>query len=159
MEFHGIGWHIYEKKFVSSLTILYFFVKRVHNIYISKKVIRILTKEQEIGLEYILGAAAGLILGGLVGQLKNRLIWRKYLRDSDSSSAAQTTTAGWLYARAGISYFVNVLTLAAAFLLRNAVPFHGLAFLIGTAAALIIMNKVLIVEQKRFEDRQKEARS
>lgn len=46
LESCGINWHIQEKNFVSSLTILYFFVKRVHNIYISKKVIRILTKEQ-----------------------------------------------------------------------------------------------------------------
>lgn len=157
LEFREICWHLSQKKFVSSLTILYFSTKRVHNIYVSKKVLSILTKERGNRLEYAIGAVVGLIFGGLVGQLKNLFIWRKYLRDSDSSGAAEQNSVGGLYARAGISYFVNILTLAAAFFLRNAVPFHGLAFLVGTAVALTIMNKVLALGHKRFEDRQKEA--
>ncbi|MCI8647299.1 MAG: hypothetical protein HFE76_11065 [Firmicutes bacterium] len=107
-------------------------------------------------MEYALGAVAGLIFGGLIGQLKNLFIWKKYLRES-ASSGAEANTVGGLYARAGISYFVNILTLAAAFFLRNAVPFHGLAFLVGTAIALTVMNKVLAASYKRFEDKQKEA--
>lgn len=106
-------------------------------------------------MEYVIGAAAGLVFGGIIGQLKNLFIWRKYLRES--SDAAAQAGAGGLYARAGISYFVNILTLAAAFFLRNLMPFNGLAFLIGTAAALTVMNKMLALSQKRFEDRQKEA--
>lgn len=108
-------------------------------------------------MDYAMGAAAGLILGGLIGQLKNMFIWRKYLRESASSKGAAPNSVGGVYARAGISYFVNILTLTAAFFLRNAVPFHGLAFLIGTAVALAAMNKVLALGHKRFEDRQKEA--
>lgn len=107
-------------------------------------------------MEYALGAVAGLIFGGLIGQLKNLFIWKKYLRESASSSP-EANRVGGLYARAGISYFVNILTLAAAFFLRNAVPFHGLAFLIGTAVALTVMNKALALGYKRFEDKQKEA--
>lgn len=107
-------------------------------------------------MEYALGTVAGLIFGGLIGQLKNLFIWKKYLRES-ASSRAEANTVGGLYARAGISYFVNILTLAAAFFLRNAVPFHGLAFLVGTAIALTVMNKVLAASYKRFEDKQKEA--
>lgn len=108
-------------------------------------------------MEYAIGVVAGLVFGGIIGQLKNLFIWRKYLRESPDDAEAIRANAAGLYARAGISYFVNILTLTAAFLLRNLVPFNGLAFLIGTAAALVIMNKMLALSQKRFEDRQKEA--
>ena len=54
------------------------------------------------------------------------------------------------YIRSMISFGVNVLTLAAAFFLRDVVPFHGIAFLIGTAAGLSVMNKVLSVQQKKI---------
>jgi hypothetical protein len=47
-----------------------------------------------------------------------------------------------------ISYFVNILTLLAAFLIRNIVPFDGIAFLIATALTLAIMNHVMAVRQK-----------
>lgn len=103
-------------------------------------------------MEYVIGAVAGLVLGGLVGQLKNRFIWRRYLHEK-ACAAADPHSAGSLYARAGISYFVNIVTLAAAFFLRNAVPFNGIAFLVAAAVALTIMNKVLAVSQKQLEDR------
>lgn len=108
-------------------------------------------------MEYAIGAVVGLIFGGIIGQLKNLFIWHKYLRESaDDAEPIQANSTG-LYARAGISYFVNILTLAAAFFLRNVLPFNGLVFLVGTAVALTVMNKMLALSQKRFEDRQKEA--
>ena len=79
-------------------------------------------------MEYALGAVAGLIFGGLIGQLKNLFIWKKYPRES-ASSGAEANTVGGLYARAGISYFVNILTLAAAFFSSqcSTVPRAGLS--------------------------------
>lgn len=101
-------------------------------------------------LTYIVGAVAGLILGILVGLLKNIFIWLRYLRKNADSNNFQTM--GGLYARAMVSYFVNVLTLVIAFLIRNVLPFDGIAFLIGTAVALAAMNKILAVQQKKLED-------
>ena len=51
----------------------------------------------------------------------------------------------------------NLITLIIVFLLRNIVPFDGIAFIIGTAVALTIMNKVLSAGQKKREDRRREA--
>lgn len=107
-------------------------------------------------LTYVIGAAAGLIFGGIIGLLKNIFIWQRYLQRSASSNS-QGTGAGEMYARAMVSYFVNILTLVIAFFIRNVIPFDGIAFLIGTAAALVIMNKVLAFQQKRSEEIREEA--
>lgn len=107
-------------------------------------------------MTYAVGAIAGLIFGGIAGQLKNILIWQKYLKKSASENNGMDSLRA-LYARSLISYAANVLVLAAAFLVRNAVPFDGIAFLIATAVALTIMNKVLALGQKKREDRRKES--
>lgn len=107
-------------------------------------------------MSYALGFIAGLALGGIAGQLKNLFLWRRYLQKSASKTAGPEGVGG-LYGRALISYFVNILVLTAAFLLRNTFPFNGIAFLIGTAVALATMNKVLSLQQKRQEDRRKES--
>lgn len=57
--------------------------------------------------------------------------------------------AGSIYAKAMISYAVNIITLIGVFLLRNVVPFDGTAFLIGTAVALAVINRVLAMKQQK----------
>lgn len=106
-------------------------------------------------MTYAIGAIAGLIFGGAAGHLKNLLIWQKYLKEHASENG-DAESLGGLYARSFISYAVNILVLAAAFFTRNVMPFDGIAFLIGTAVALTIMNKVLALGQKKQEDRRKE---
>lgn len=107
-------------------------------------------------MSYALGVVAGLVFGGIAGQLKNLFIWRRYLQKSVSRNTDPEGLGG-LYTRAFISYFVNILVLTAAFLLRDTFPFNGIAFLVGTAIALATMNKVLSLQQKRQEDRRKES--
>lgn len=107
-------------------------------------------------MTYVVGAIAGLIVGGAIGYLKNLFIWQRYLKESESA-AFDPGSIGGVYARAFISYSVNILTLVAVFFARNVVPFDGIAFLIGTAAALAIMNKVLAVRQKKPECNGREA--
>jgi len=99
----------------------------------------------------VFGALAGLVFGGIVGQLKNELIWQRYLKKIAENTVTGDNFGG-IYLRSGISFAVNVVTLVAAFFLRDIVPFSGIAFLIGTAIALTIMNKVLAVRQKKLED-------
>ena len=103
-------------------------------------------------MTYVIGAIAGLVIGGIVGALKNRFIWENYLYREDASGEA-----GALYGRMMASNVTNLITLIIVFLLRNIVPFDGLAFIIGTAVALTIMNKVLSAGQKKREDRRREA--
>lgn len=103
----------------------------------------------ERAVSIVIGAIAGLAAGCIVGWLKNSLIWIKYLNKTNNENPAEAGVNG-AYIRSMISFGVNVLTLAAAFFLRNVVPFHGIAFLIGTAAGLSVMNKVLSVQQKRI---------
>lgn len=100
----------------------------------------------ECDLTYVFGSIAGLIIGGLAGYLKNRFLWRKYTAESSSSDPGQV---GGIYARSMISSAVNIATLALVFLVRDIVPFSETAFLIGTAAGLVAMNKVLVFRQKK----------
>ena len=106
-------------------------------------------------MTYALGGLAGLILGLAVGYLKNLLLWKKYLRD-EKSAGQEAGRVGDLYMRALVSYGVNVLTLVAAFLIRDLLPFSEIAFLIGTAAGLVVMNKVLVFGQKKQGDGRRE---
>ena len=95
---------------------------------------------------YVIGAVVGLAFGGIIGLLKNRFIWGEYLRRKDEDASAGEATA--LYGRMLISNAVNVVTLLVAFLLRNVLPVDGIAFLVGTAVALTIMNRVLTKGQR-----------
>ncbi len=108
-------------------------------------------------MTYAMGAIAGLIFGGIAGFLKDLLIWQKYLK-AQAAENSGTNSLGELYGRAFISYAVNILVLAAAFFMRNAVPFDGIAFLIGTAVALSVMNRVMALRQKKQECQGKESR-
>ena len=98
-------------------------------------------------MTYVIGAAAGLIFGGIIGVLKNLFIWHKY-EMTGTSGDGDPANASSIYARAMISYFVNIVTLLAAFLVRNIVPFDGIAFLIATALALALFNHVWALKQK-----------
>ena len=106
-------------------------------------------------MTYAIGGLAGLVLGLAVGFLKNLLLWKKYLRNEEAVGEAPGRV-GDLYARALISYGVNVVTLVLAFLVRNFLPFSEIAFLIGTAAGLVVMNKVLVFGQKKQGDGRRE---
>lgn len=106
-------------------------------------------------MTYVIGAIAGLVFGGVIGQLKNIFIWQRYLRGSASDSA-NVNEATSVYSRVFISYFVNILTLAAAFFVGKLLPFSGIAFLIGTAVALSLMNKSLAMKQKKQETGRRE---
>jgi len=99
-------------------------------------------------LNYIIGAVAGLIFGGIVGILKNLFIWSRYEQGSKDPNE-DPAAAGSIYARAMISYFVNILTLLVAFLIRNIVPYDGIAFLIAVAVALSVMNHMWALRQKK----------
>lgn len=100
-------------------------------------------------MSYAVGAIAGILLGGVAGQLKNFLIWKKYLNKGASENTGQNDSMASLYSRAFVSYSVNILVLAIAFFARNLFPFNGIAFLIGTAIGLSIMNKALALGQKK----------
>lgn len=102
-------------------------------------------------MTYVIGAIAGLILGGIVGFIKNRFIWGSYLRRDDQDAASGEAAA--LYSRMLGSNMINLVTLIAVFFLRNLVPFDGIAFLIGTAVTLALMNRVLQAGQKKNTQR------
>lgn len=95
-------------------------------------------------MTYVIGAAAGLVLGAIIGALKIRFIWGEYLRKEYGYDEA-----GALYGRMLASNITNVAVLVIVFFLRDIVPFDGISFLIGTAVALVLMNKALSISQKK----------
>ena len=104
-------------------------------------------------MTYVIGAAAGLVLGVIIGALKNRVIWGDYLRREDTSGEA-----GALYGRMLASNITNLVTLIIVFFLRDIVPFDGIAFLIGTAVALTVMSRALSLKQRKDKDQRREVR-
>ena len=99
-------------------------------------------------MNYVLGAVAGIVFGGIVGTLKSLFIWHKYEKGGSDPNSGPAE-ANSIYARAMISYFTNILTLLVAFLVRNIVPFDGIAFLIATALTLAAMNHMWALKQKK----------
>lgn len=106
-------------------------------------------------MTYALGGVAGLILGLVIGYLKNLLLWKKYFR-SENAPDADAGRVGDLYMRSMISFAVNVGAMALAFFTRELLPFDGIAYLVGTAAGLVVMNKALVFSQKKREARDAE---
>lgn len=101
-------------------------------------------------LSYAAGIIAGLVVGCIIGYLKNLFIWGKYLQRSDDAYAQNEASA--LYGRMLASNIVNVAALAAVFFARGFVPFDGITFLIGTAVGLTIMSRRSAVSKKREEE-------
>jgi len=94
-----------------------------------------------LGLEYILGALAGIIYGGLVGFFKYFFLWKKLLRNDD------TVTMKTVSVRLMASYAVNFITLIITYFVRNMIPFDFMAFAIATALALSLAGKVFSVQK------------
>lgn len=103
-------------------------------------------------MTYVLGAILGVVLGGAAGYIKNRVIWVKYM----NSETEPDKEADRLYTRMLASNFTNIAVLAAIFFTRNLQPFNGAAYLIGAALALALMNKAILLGQKKHLSQEKE---
>ena len=101
-------------------------------------------------MTYVIGAIIGLAFGGVVGIVKNHFLWGSYINRNENT--AESGEAGALYGRMIGSNLINIATLLVAFLIRDILPFDGIAFLIGTAAALAIMNRFLSRGQKKQQN-------
>ena len=93
-------------------------------------------------VEYLIGAIAGLIYGGIVAFLKSRFLWKRSLQ-SDTPEHI-----GGVLGASALSFFINVLALALVFFLRNRLPFHWAACLIATAVGVSVLQPYLISRYK-----------
>lgn len=93
-------------------------------------------------MEYLIGAIAGLVYGGIVAFLKGRFLWRRSLQ-SDTPEHL-----GGVMAASALSFGINVLALALVFFLRNHLPFHWAACLIATAVGVSVLQPYLISRYK-----------
>lgn len=94
-------------------------------------------------LEYVWGAAAGLVYGGCVGFLKYIFLWRKLLNPKDNTPIKSTA----IYGRMFISYFINLAALLAVYLLRDIMPFEFVSTAIGAAVGLSISGKIFSIQK------------
>ena len=103
-------------------------------------------------MEYIWGALAGALYGGIVGLLKYLILWRGIFHPKDESKV--TTKA--VYTRMMISYVINVVTLVAVYFVRNIIPFDFVAFAVATAVGLSVSGKAFsirkVVETKQITE-------
>jgi hypothetical protein len=94
-------------------------------------------------LEYVVGAFAGILYGGLVGVCKYFFLWRGVLSAKDDA----TITMKSMYLRMFISYAVNIITLLLTYVVRNIIPFDFVAFAIATALALSLAGKIFSLQK------------
>lgn len=93
-------------------------------------------------MEYVIGAIAGLVFGGIVAFLKGKFLWKRSL-NSDTPEHL-----GGVMAASAISFAVNVLALALIFLLRTSLPFNWAACLIAAAVAMSVVQPFLVSRYK-----------
>lgn len=96
-------------------------------------------------MEYLIGAIAGLIYGGIVAFLKGRFLWKRSL-ESDTPEHL-----GGVMAASALSFGINVLALALVFFLRRVLPFHWAAALIAAAVAVSVIQPYMISRYKPKE--------
>jgi hypothetical protein len=96
-------------------------------------------------VEYLIGAIAGLIYGGIVAFLKGRFLWKRSL-ESDTPEHL-----GGVMAASALSFGINVLALALVFFLRRVLPFHWAAALIAAAVAVSVIQPYMISRYKPKE--------
>ena len=92
-------------------------------------------------MEYLIGAIAGLIYGGIVAFLKGRFLWKRSLE-----SDMQKKKKGSFLKKAA-----SVLALALIFFLRGVLPFHWAAALIAAAVAVSVIQPYMISRYKPKE--------
>lgn len=100
-------------------------------------------------MEYLIGAIAGLIYGGIVAFLKGRFLWKRSL-ESDTPEHL-----GGVMAASALSFGINVLALALIFFLRRVLPFHWAAALIAAAVAVSVIQPYMISRYKPKETAEK----
>ena len=96
-------------------------------------------------MEYLIGAIAGLIYGGIVAFLKGRFLWKRSL-ESDTPEHL-----GGVMAASALSFGINVLAMALVFFLRRVLPFHWAAALIAAAVAVSVIQPYMISRYKPKE--------
>lgn len=94
-------------------------------------------------MEYVVGAFAGILYGGLVGVCKYFFLWGRLL----SSKKNVEITMKKMYLRIFISYAINITTLFIAYFARNLLPFDFVAFVIATAVSLSVAGKVFSLQK------------
>lgn len=100
-------------------------------------------------MSQLIGVAAGIFLGCIVGLLKNIFVWGSYLRNQNSNgdtSKEQTM----IMKKSIVSYLVCLGVLLAIYLLRGVLPFDWIYCLIATGLCISMMN-VLIASKKKHE--------
>lgn len=89
-------------------------------------------------MEYVIGALTGLLIGGLLGYIKSRIIWSRYIKKSDEGG--YDNESAQVYGRLLASNALNIAILVIVFLMRNIVPVEWVSFFIGAATGLVAMN-------------------
>lgn len=97
-------------------------------------------------MTYVIGAAAGILFGALVGILKNIILWKKYVNKKPDEHDPDNASA--VYGRMMVSNIINVATLVICFLVRDVVPFNWIAMICGAAVSLSVINIVLSARLK-----------
>ena len=86
----------------------------------------------------MIGALTGLLTGGLLGFIKNKLIWSRSI--DKSNEEGYNNESAQVYGRLLASNALNIIILVIVFLMRNIVPVEWVSFLLGAATGLVAMN-------------------
>ncbi|MDO4581984.1 MAG: hypothetical protein Q4B96_05325 [Bacillota bacterium] len=87
-------------------------------------------------MTYVIGAAAGLLYGGLCGWLKYFFLWQPIMKGRRAADGRH------IYGAIIISMAANIVILLAVFFLRGLLPFSYEAALIAAAVALSLLGRL-----------------
>jgi len=95
----------------------------------------------------VIGAAVGIVIGCIVGLLKNVFVWGGYLKSRESGENS-TKEQNAIMKRSIISYLVCLGVLLVIYLLRNVLPFSWIWCLVATGLCISIMNITIAMKKK-----------
>ena len=97
-------------------------------------------------MQYVIGAVTGLVLGCVLGYLKNLIVWSRYVKKAENKGYENETAQ--VYGRALASYGLNIVILVIVFLLRNIVPVEWISYFLGAATGLVATNILTAAARK-----------
>lgn len=98
-------------------------------------------------MSQVIGAAVGIVIGCIVGLLKNVFVWGGYLKSRESGENS-TKEQNAIMKRSIISYLVCLGVLLVIYLLRNVLPFSWIWCLVATGLCISIMNITIVMKKK-----------
>ncbi len=95
----------------------------------------------------VVAIVTGILLGGMIGFLKDRILWDRYIRKAETDAYANGES-GAVYSRAIASNLVNLAAIALFFVIGYFTPVDMVPFVLSAATGLVAANLFMAGRRK-----------